>query len=112
MEHFYRPRLQSSAIGFPDLYVIFCASVNELKQRKEKDTDRRRGNFAKHLQMIEPQKRYFEAMKAFAPNRVLFLATENLQSSVDSILNINDSFVENDNMNYVDLFDKMIVWLK
>jgi hypothetical protein len=65
MEQFYQPRVQNEMIGFPDLYVVFSASEGELRKRKASDSNRKRRGFEKHLKMIEPQHRYFEAMLGF-----------------------------------------------
>lgn len=35
--------------------------------------------------MIEPQRRYFQAMQEFSPNRVFFLEAESIESNVKSV---------------------------
>lgn len=112
MERFYHPRIQNRTIQFPDLYVIFSASEVELRQRKEGDAVRERHGFETHLRMIQPQRRYFRAMQAFSPQRVLFLETETIEANMEFILkNISGLAKHNENESD-ELFDQMIEWLR
>ncbi|OJJ18225.1 hypothetical protein BKI52_25725 [marine bacterium AO1-C] len=61
---FYREQVEQGQIAFPDLYIIFYTTNKQLRQRKQKDATRTRRNFEKHLQLIEPQKRYFQYLKS------------------------------------------------
>lgn len=112
MEQFYQPRIQNKTIEFPDLYVIFSASEGELRKRKASDPNRKRRGFEKHLEMIEPQRRYFEAMHAFSPSQVLFLKAETIEMNVEFIQASAASLIEENGNESGDLFDKMIQWLR
>jgi hypothetical protein len=59
-------------LAFPDLYVLFEASIPALRQRKSSDTTRSRRNFEHHLKFIEPQLRYFAMMEQLEPGLVSF----------------------------------------
>lgn len=112
MEQFYQPKIQNKTLGFPDRYFIFSANEAELRKRKDRDTTRQRRGFETHLRMIEPQRRYFRAMQAFSPPRVLFLETETIEANMEFILK-NISGLAKPNENESDeLFDQMIVWLR
>ncbi len=67
---FYRPLLAAGALDFPDAYFIVECSAAELRRRKELDTTRSRRNFERHLQLIAPQHRYFDALEQSCPGLV------------------------------------------
>lgn len=112
MEQFYQPRIQNKTIEFPDLYIVFSASEGDLRKRNASDPNRKRRGFEKHLEMIEPQRRYFEAMRTFSPNQVLFLKAETIEMNVEFIQASVASLIEENGDEPGDLFDKMIKWLR
>lgn len=71
--HFYTNQIASQTICFPDLYIVFETSIENLYDRKAKDRTRKRRNFEKHLQLIEPQKCYFQYLKEATNIPVVFL---------------------------------------
>lgn len=112
MERFYKPRVRNKAIQFPDLYIIFSAREIELKKRKENDATRKRRGFETHLRMIEPQRRYFQAMHAFSPRRVLFLRAETIEANVEFIRRSVSALDRRGENESDELFGKMIEWLR
>jgi hypothetical protein len=72
----YRDRVRRGELSFPDLYVYLDASEAQLRARKEGDAARRRGGFEGNVRKVEPQRRYFTAMRAAAPDRVAILDTD------------------------------------
>lgn len=112
MEQFYKPRVQNKTIWFPDLYVIFSTSEVELRRRRENDGARKRRGFETHLRMIEPQRRYFQAMHAFSPPRVLFLEAETIETNMEFIQRNGPALAEHNGNGSAELFDKMIEWLR
>jgi hypothetical protein len=71
----YRTYVQRGALGVPDLYVVLHATEAQLRARRAGDPSRRRSGFEKHLRLLAPMDRYFRALGAAAPGRVLFLDT-------------------------------------
>lgn len=62
--------------------------------------------------MIEPQRRYFQAMETFSPHRVCFFEAESIKTNVESVQkNILDS-TEFDETESEILFNKMVQWLR
>lgn len=112
MERFYRPKIRDGAIRFPDAYFIFSASEDELRGRRERDATRRRRGFEKHLRMIEPQRRYFQAMQALSPRRVLFLEAKTIGGNIEFILDNVSAPTQDDETEPERLFDKLIEWLR
>lgn len=112
MERFYRPKIQSGAIQFPDLYIILSTSEAELRRRKEMDSTRRRRGFETHLRMIGPQRRYFRAMQCVSPHRVYFLEAGAIETSVELIQKEAYGSGRHSRDESEDLFDKMLRWLR
>ena len=50
-------QVAAGALGFPDLYVVLSASIEQLQQRKSADPTRCRRNFDAHLRLVTPQRR-------------------------------------------------------
>ncbi|MBD1842622.1 hypothetical protein H6F89_04190 [Cyanobacteria bacterium FACHB-63] len=112
LNQFYRPRVETKTIGFPDRYIVFSAREDELRNRKLRDTTRQRGGFEQHLKMIQPQRRYFQAMQTLMPDRVLFLEAERIQKNVEFVQqNISNPVRRNPNHS-VELFDQLVQWLR
>ncbi|MCC5626120.1 AAA family ATPase [Nostoc sp. CHAB 5715] len=112
MEQFYKPRIQNKTIGFPDLYFVFSINEVELRKRKASDMSRRRHGFETHLKMIEPQRRYFQAMQAFSPNRVLFLSAVAIETNIEFVRERISVLSKHDERESEALIDKMIQWLR
>lgn len=112
IEQFYRPRIQNEMIGFPDLYIIFSAGEGELRKRKISDSSRKRRGFEKHLKMIEPQRRYFEGMQTFSPNKVLFLKAETIDMNVEFIQKSVSNLIKDNRSESEMLLNKMTRWLR
>ena len=85
MFSFYQRELQQGNMDFPDLYIIFKATEQELRLRKERDPSRQRRNFEKHLKLIETQPQYFGFMQTRFPGLVKFMAYDST-SQVESEL--------------------------
>ena len=107
---FYRPRLVRRELAFPDLYVLFTASVDALRQRKASDPRRTRRNFERHLRLIEPQRRYFEVMQRLAPGLVLTISSKSIENTVTAVTDALRS--PKARFDDVSLFDALIQWLR
>ena len=112
MAEFYERAIKNKMIDFPDLYFIFSTTEAELRKRRSSDGTRQRRGFETHLKMIEPQRRYFEAVKIFSPERVLFLDAETIESNVKFIQKraSNLQLLEKSEPEF--LFGKIIQWLR
>jgi hypothetical protein len=67
-----RGHLANRRIGFADQVVFLEPPVEVIRQQKENDAMRRRGNFELHISLYEPLRRWYSALEALAPGRVLF----------------------------------------
>ena len=112
MEQFYQPKIQNKTLGFPDRYFIFSANEAELRKRRDSDTTRQRRGFETHLRMIEPQRRYFQAMQKISPRRVRFLEAENVETNVGFIQEDVSGSANFDEIEAGTLFNKMVEWLR
>jgi hypothetical protein len=111
MARFYGPRIRSGEIGFPDQYYLLSTNSAELRRRRENDAGRLRRGFDFHLRMIEPQRRYFEAMNARAPGRARFLEAESIESNLEFIKR-GVAFNTPPPEDPAALFDETIRWLR
>lgn len=107
MKAFYRQRIASGVLSFPDCYIIFKATTEALSQRKEADFGRRRGGFEAHLRLIEPQLRYFRAMQSFAPESIHFVEARTIEESVQIVTELGCSSIAQP----LALFDFLVEWL-
>lgn len=107
---FYRPRILRGDIGFPDLYVILGAPAGVLRARKEGDATRRRHGFEAHLRFVESQRRYFAAMRSFAPARVRFADALHVAETV-RLVSAAAREVEREERP-AELFHRMVEWLR
>jgi thymidylate kinase len=112
MERFYRTMINNKMIAFPHLYFIFGAREAELRKRRACDAARQRRHFEIHLKMIEPMRRYFEAMQNFSPGQVLFLDAESIQSNIDFIEKRAPDVGARRRSESEFLLSKMIEWLR
>ena len=110
LDAFYRPRIARGEIGFPDLYVLFQASDETLRTRKEGDPHARRRSFEAHLRFVRPQRRYFEAMQDFSPERVCVLDAVTVEENVRAIRQAAEGATPE--RRPVELFDHLVAWLR
>jgi thymidylate kinase len=78
-------QIDAGKLGLPDLYVLLIATEVQLRKRRASDASRTRRNFEKHLQMIEPQRRYFRAVSASGLVEVLELDTSDRESMIEKL---------------------------
>lgn len=89
---FYRTKLSEGEIAFPDLYIVFYCDEKLLHVRKEKDKIRKRRNFEKHLEIIEPLKEYYRFLEKETDIELKFVEYENIEIVKRKVLNyINGS---------------------
>ncbi len=112
MKQFYQPKIQNKMIDFPDRYFIFSTNEAELRKRKESDATRQRRGFETHLRMIEPQRRYFQAMQNLSPSKVRFLEAKTVESNVEFVLENISNLVDSNEIEAEVLFSKMAEWLQ
>ncbi len=110
MDAFYRPRLAQGEINFPDLYVVFGASEEVLRERKDADRTRQRRGFEAHRRFIEPQRRYFAAMQRLSPDLVRFIHARSVEESIRTVQMLADK--ASPQRNPVELFASLIEWLR
>ena len=67
----HREAVARGDLAFPSLYVLLQAPESVLRERRAGDATRTRRHFEQHLRLVAPQRRYFEALAAAAPGRVL-----------------------------------------
>lgn len=112
LNDFYRQQIVAQTLGFPDGYMILYTSGTELHERKENDVSRKRSSFAKHLQLIEPQKRYFQAMNYQFPGFVHFIEATSIEHTIKMVIQALPSFQKPLKGSYsLTLFDYLIEWL-
>lgn len=107
---FYRDALKNNQIAYPDIYVVFEAEVDQLVSRKEHDDSRQRRNFEKHLDMIEPQHKYFSFLQNNTDIRVVFCRNDEPNSTAKEIRAAIQS-LEIPSIDQEATFDKIISWL-
>ncbi|HAJ58898.1 MAG TPA: hypothetical protein DCP31_06250 [Cyanobacteria bacterium UBA8543] len=112
MRDFYRQHLVNQTIGFPDGYILLSTNESELLQRKVNDPTRTRSGFTKNLQVIEPQKRYFQAMNSKIPGLVQVIESTNIEHNIQKINQVLPSFLKLPKHSYsLIIFDLLIEWL-
>jgi deoxyadenosine/deoxycytidine kinase len=112
LRDFYRQQIIEQGIGFPDGYILLCTNEADLHRRKENDITRKRSGFAKHLQIIEPQQRYFQAINNRFPGYVRLIETTSVEDNVKNIINALPSFSKLPEPPYsLPVFDSLIEWL-
>jgi hypothetical protein len=112
MERFYQSKIQNKTLDFPDRYFIFSIMEAELIKRKESDVTRRRRAFETHMRMIEPQRRYFQAMQSFSLNKVRFVKAETVEGNVEVIQKNVSNLANSGEGEAKILFSKMVGWLQ
>jgi len=83
---FYLDKILQEEMAFPDAYIIFQATPEQLRQRKQKDSTRTRRHFEKHLQLIEPQQQYFQYLKSIGI-AVTFVEYNDFETTRGKVLN-------------------------
>lgn len=107
---FYRPRLARGDIGYPHLYFVLGAGTDALRERKRGDSTRSRRGFEAHLRFIQPQRRYFQAMRRFSPGRVRFVQAGGVDATVKIVsAALSGATAE---ARPVELFDRLAGWLR
>jgi hypothetical protein len=107
----YRERVRRGELSFPDLYLYLDASEAELRARKEGDSTRRRGGFEGNVRKVEPQRRYFTALRDAAPDRVAILDTTERATLVDRVMALV-SMLAVPARSSTDLLEAMIGWVE
>jgi gluconate kinase len=82
----HRAHVEAGTMAFPDLYVVLLATEAQLRARRAGDPTRTRRNHEMHLRLIDPQRRYFQALRAADPARVLLVDTTARDTLVDAVL--------------------------
>ncbi len=81
----YAAHLAAGTLGVPTLYVALDASEAELRARRAGDATRTRRNFEANLRLVAPLRRWFDALAAAAPERVLRPDTGARDALVDAV---------------------------
>jgi hypothetical protein len=68
----HRAAVAGRRLGFADLYLVSVPPLTELRQRRDADATRRRSNFALHLRLAEPLRRWYTALDELRPGRMLW----------------------------------------
>ena len=111
LKSFYRPRVARNELAFPDLYVLFTASLDALRQRKLNDPERNRRNFEHHLRLVEPQQRYFAALEQLAPGLVMIASSTSIDENVSAVGRALRS-PRAQRPDGLALFDGLVSWLR
>jgi hypothetical protein len=106
----HRTHIERGTLAFPDLYVVLQATESQLRARRAGDPTRTRRNHEMHLRLAAPQRRYFQALQAANPPRVLLLDTSDQSKLVETVLAAVERLPANppDSMR---LFDHMADWV-
>ncbi|PGZ97357.1 chloramphenicol acetyltransferase [Bacillus pseudomycoides] len=113
LEAFYCEKLFYKEIGLPDCYLYLYTSNDTLRQRKEYDVTRRRGNFEKHIHITEPHKKYYAALNNVKVSYCTMIEANFVQETVEEIM--DKVFSTNFNLHNrydVKFLNEMIYWLK
>ena len=111
LDHFYREVISKGQIKFPDQYFYLHTDEEELRKRKEHDSNSKRANFEKHLQFIRPQRAYFDYMNQLEPTLVKFINATTVNNNAETIV----SFLKESRFKRkpdLELYDGLIEWLK
>ena len=88
MLEYYREKIKDGKMSFPDLYVVFLVSEENLRQRKEADSTRSRGNFEKHLKLIHSQRKYFGFLLSTFPGLIEFVQSIDFDATIEKVRNL------------------------
>jgi thymidylate kinase len=110
----YRAHVAAGTLAFPDLYVLLGACEPELRARRAADLPARaRRNFETHLRLVAPQRRWFAALQAASPGRVLMLDTSGRRDALVADVLAAVAALPRDVHDVPDalpLFDRMAAW--
>jgi gluconate kinase len=106
----HRAHIERGTLAFPELYVVLQATESQLRARRAGDPTRTRRNHEMHLRLATPQRRYFQALQAADPPRVLLLDTSEQSTLVETVLAAVERLPPHppDSMR---LFDHMADWV-
>ena len=107
---FYQKEIKEGRIRFPDRYFYLYTEQENLKYRKKNDFTRKRGNFEKHLEIVEPHQRYYKALNSFIPDYVQLINAKSIQGNVRSITDNLPSVPVS--LDSIELLNNVINWLK
>jgi len=82
----YRHHIGRGTLHFPELYIVLDATESQLRERRANDPTRRRRGFEKHVPMLSAQRRYFAALAAADPARVVVLDTADRATLVARVI--------------------------
>ncbi len=94
---YYRNELLQRRIGFPDKYFYLYTDQENLRQRKENDVSRKRGNFNSHMSIVEPHQRYYISLNDLLPNYVQQIKAETIDNNLKVIMGDSSSTMVLDN---------------
>lgn len=107
---FYQNEMKEGRIKFPDRYFYLYTDQENLKYRKRNDCTRKRGNFEKHLEIVEPHRRYYKALNSFIPHYVQLITAESIAGNMIAITdNLSSQSISFDS---VELLDYTLKWLE
>ncbi|MFE8701511.1 chloramphenicol acetyltransferase [Cytobacillus sp. FJAT-54145] len=107
---FYLREIGAGRIGFPDKYFYLHTNQENLRDRKENDRTRKRGNFEKHLKIIEPHQRYYMALNLFSPGYVKEMEAKSIDENANVIIgHLPSSTLSGD---LEKLLDNIVSWLR
>ncbi len=87
-QEYYMRKILHGQLRFPDLYVVFSASQEQLSKRREADPTRTRRNFVKHLRMIKPQRKYFQFLKNHTEISVEFVELHDVEQAMKEVIRL------------------------
>lgn len=67
-----REAFRAGRLGLADAVLVELPEVEELSRRRDSDPDRRRRNFAAHVQLREPLEQWYRALDRLDPGRVFW----------------------------------------
>lgn len=83
--NFYQKEINTGNMMFPDKYFYLYTDINNLKKRKENDRARKRRNFEAHLDILEPHRRYYEALNQIEQQFVHLIEAKNIENNAKII---------------------------
>ncbi len=107
---FHREMVLNHKLGFADRYYVLTANEDRLRERKEGDSIRTRGNFEKHVKMIEPLNLNYEAIDEISPGLVRILKASSVEETTAEI--ISDYVDPNPGCFSVHLLEEMKGWME
>lgn len=108
---FYFRMIKEGHIQFPDLYILFQADEEELRQRKEVDDSRTRRNFEKHMKLIAPQQKYFRFLAEETDVDVEFVHYTDFTTTEELVTSLIQSKSEHSKSD-LNVFEGVVDWLK